>query len=241
MPDRLQANRETGDDLESLTLARRSTADQVADLLREHIVAGRLRPGVPLREAALAGSLGVARNTLREGIRVLIGEGLLRYNMHHGVVVGAPTPVDVRDIYRTRRLIETAAALQGDHAATGALGRMEQSVADLQDAVETRDWHGTVAADFEFHTRLVESLGMHRLASFHAAAMRELRLALFLLDSSADDPSLWAPQHDDICRLLRAGQRTDAARVVEQHLTECEDRVAGVVATILRISDAAAG
>ena len=238
MPDRLLANFRVGDGLESLTLARRSTADQVADLLREHIVAGRLRPGVPLREATLASSMGIARNTLREGIRILISEGLLRYNMHRGVVVAAPTEADVRDIYRTRRMIETAAALQGDHSSTSALDRMELSVTDLDAAVEARDWHGTVAADFEFHTRLVESLGMQRLASFHAAAMRELRLALFLLDSSVDDPSLWAPQHEQICRMLRAGQPAEAARIVEQHLTECEDRVASVVATILRASDA---
>jgi DNA-binding GntR family transcriptional regulator len=118
---------------------------------------------------------------------------------------------------------------------------MEQSVSDLHVAVEARDWHGTVAADFEFHTRLVESLGMHRLASFHAGAMRELRLALFLLDSTVDDPSVWAPQHDQICRMLRAGQPADAARVVDEHLTECEDRVASVVATIMRASDADTG
>jgi len=39
-----------------------SVADQVASVLRQQILTGELRPGMPLQEAPLATSLGVSRN-----------------------------------------------------------------------------------------------------------------------------------------------------------------------------------
>ena len=64
-----------------------SVADQVASVLRQQILTGELRPGMPLQEAPLATSLGVSRNTMREATRILSLEGLLKRRIHRGVVV----------------------------------------------------------------------------------------------------------------------------------------------------------
>ncbi|MBB6345514.1 DNA-binding GntR family transcriptional regulator [Nonomuraea muscovyensis] len=51
---------------------------QIADLLRERIVVGEFPPGSALpSEAALGRAFGVARNTVRRGLAILEGEGLL--------------------------------------------------------------------------------------------------------------------------------------------------------------------
>ena len=93
----------------ALRITRQSTADQVAALLRERIVRGELQPGTPLREVPLAASIGISRNTMREAIRGLVHEGLVRHNVHRGVTVTKLTENDVADIYRVRRLLECAA------------------------------------------------------------------------------------------------------------------------------------
>ena len=93
----------------ALRITRQSTADQVAALLRERIVRGELQPGTPLREVPLAASIGISRNTMREAIRALVHEGLVRHNVHRGVTVTKLTENDVADIYRVRRLLECAA------------------------------------------------------------------------------------------------------------------------------------
>ena len=55
-----------------------SVADQVAGILRQRILDGELRPGSALPEIPLANSLGVSRNTMREAVRILSLEGLLK-------------------------------------------------------------------------------------------------------------------------------------------------------------------
>src|SRR5438445_4880095 len=73
--------------MERSQIHRVSVADQVAGILRQRILEGELRPGTPLPEIPLAASLSVSRNTMREAVRILALEGLLKRNIHRGVVV----------------------------------------------------------------------------------------------------------------------------------------------------------
>ncbi|MFM8773842.1 MAG: GntR family transcriptional regulator, partial [Actinomycetota bacterium] len=52
-----------------------STAELVAERIREALLEGTLRPGDRLIEADIAAELGVSRGPVREGIRLLAAEG----------------------------------------------------------------------------------------------------------------------------------------------------------------------
>ena len=76
-------------------LQRRGSAEQIASVIRGRIAAGDLVSGNALREAELAEAFGVARNTVREALRLLTQAGLASYEMHRGVTV---RPFGVRDV-----------------------------------------------------------------------------------------------------------------------------------------------
>jgi DNA-binding transcriptional ArsR family regulator len=78
--DRGQPDRRLGAGIQ-----RQSTTEQAADAIRQAVLSGRLLPGTPLREAALAAELGVSRSTVREAARTLEGEGLVCYARSAGV------------------------------------------------------------------------------------------------------------------------------------------------------------
>jgi DNA-binding transcriptional MocR family regulator len=59
-------------------IQRQRTTEQAADVVRQASLSGRLPPGTPLREAALAAEFGVSRSALREAARTLESEGLVR-------------------------------------------------------------------------------------------------------------------------------------------------------------------
>src|SRR5207245_9566270 len=88
-----------------------SVADQVATVLRQRILDGELRPGTSLPEVPLASSLGVSRNTMREAMRILSLEGLLKRNLHRGVTVSQLSVRDGQEIYQLRRMMEIIAVL----------------------------------------------------------------------------------------------------------------------------------
>jgi DNA-binding GntR family transcriptional regulator len=216
-------------DLQDFEIKRTSTADQVATALRERILRGDLAPGTPLREVAVASTLGVSRNTVREGIKVLVSEGILTHNVHRGVTVTAVSTQDVRDIYLVRSVLETKAISQMDLSSDGPVAAMETTIRDLDAAVRRDDHESIVDLDFQFHRQIVDSLASPRLSGFYSNTLAELRLALFVLDREEGEWRSWIVHHREILEALRRRRRSEAAKLVARHLTEAELRLLAIV------------
>src|ERR1700752_4485365 len=92
----------------TLHLELSSTVDRVADELRRAVFDGELESGTPLREVALAESLGVSRPTVREALGMLVAEGLATREPNRGFPIAPPEAATVRDICRARRVFEGA-------------------------------------------------------------------------------------------------------------------------------------
>ncbi len=92
----------------TLNLEHASTVDRVVEELRRAVFDGELEAGTPLREVALADSLGVSRSTVREALAVLVGEGLATREPNRGVHVSEADPDSVRDVCRARSVLEVA-------------------------------------------------------------------------------------------------------------------------------------
>jgi DNA-binding GntR family transcriptional regulator len=206
-----------------------SVADQVAALLRQRILDGEFRPGTPLQELPLASSLGVSRNTMREAIRILSIEGLLRRNLHRGVAVSQLALRDVHEIYQLRRMLELPAVLAARRPDADLLKELRQAVEQYEEAIETQDWPRAVSHDLHFHTLLIRFHGSKRLDSFYRNTLGELRVGMVLVDRSHDDPSALIPVHREMYQLLSAGKLKECAAILEQHLDDSESRLTRVM------------
>ncbi|GAA4545367.1 GntR family transcriptional regulator [Amycolatopsis samaneae] len=200
------------------SIQRQSTTEQAAEAVRQAILSGRLPPGTPLREAAVATELGVSRSTVREAARTLESEGLVRYQMNRGIVVADVTGPDVTDIYAARAAVELAAA---DALTEHRDPVVYQNLADLVDQIESAFERGDTAAALDgdrlFHATLVAATGSPRLRRFHEQLQREQRLALALAERSRRELGRTA---DDHRRLLDAlhGSPEEARAELTAHL-----------------------
>lgn len=77
--------------------------------IRRLVVLGALRPGEKLREVRLAAELEVSRPTLREALNLLVQDGLLVQEPYRGLSVARLEPDAVRDLARTRLLMDEIA------------------------------------------------------------------------------------------------------------------------------------
>ncbi|HEK1688514.1 TPA: GntR family transcriptional regulator [Pseudomonas putida] len=84
----------------------------IEERLRSAIVDGRLPPGTALRQQELAGLFGVSRMPVREALRQLEAQSLLKVVMHKGAVVAPLIGEDAVDTYGLRVLLETEALRQ---------------------------------------------------------------------------------------------------------------------------------
>ena len=88
-------------------LARATLREGAADAMRAAVLSGRLAPGAPVVEVALARALGISRAPLREAIRELLEEGLLVQQRAWGGVTVAPLDATVaRELYTLRTTLE---------------------------------------------------------------------------------------------------------------------------------------
>jgi DNA-binding GntR family transcriptional regulator len=199
-------------------IQRQSTTDQAADAIRQAILSGRLLPGTPLREAALAAELGVSRSTLREAARTLESEGLVRYQMNHGIVVADITGSDAADIYAARAAVELAAvdALTG-HRDPAIYANLADLVEQIEHAFSRDDTAAVLDGDRLFHATLVTATGSPRLRRFYRQLQQEQRLALALAEQSSRELGRTADDHRQLLDALR-GSSEQARAQLTAHL-----------------------
>lgn len=138
-------------DTVSLSIERLSTAERVADALREQLLSGAMAPGTPMRDAELSARAGVSRTTVREALSLLAREGLLTHSLHRGMEVARLAPSDVGDIYAMRRVIELAGAAALVAAPPASLEDLELAVQAMAHAAARRDRRRVVEADRKRH------------------------------------------------------------------------------------------
>jgi DNA-binding GntR family transcriptional regulator len=109
--------------------------EQVADLIRRAIVEMRLKPGDRLVERELIEWTGVSRATIREAIRELATEGLVRTIPQKGAVVASPSLREAAEVYEVRAALEGLAgrlfAERADTAQREALARSYQAIREV--------------------------------------------------------------------------------------------------------------
>ena len=151
---------------------------QVVKLLREDILNGALQPGQRLIENVLCESYGVSRTVIREALRQLESEHLIKVLPSQGPIVTVLTEEEIRAIYVVRASLE---GLAGQLFAQNAKQKDVSAMIKLGDRLERDYRHGTVESREElkaqFYALLLSGGGneilREALRSIHA------RIALF--------------------------------------------------------------
>ncbi|CAN5240636.1 GntR family transcriptional regulator [soil metagenome] len=214
--------------LDQMRLSRTTMAEQILDVLRGQILGGKLPPGTPLREITLANKFDVSRNTVREAIRLLVHEGLVRQDMHRSAQVTQHTPADLRDILRARATLELSATGLLAWATDEQLAGLGRWVALMQQAVDAGDGNAAVEADLAFHRGVVALLGSSRLDQFYEGLQRELRLGLATLDRQVPYQGK-VREHRQLAELAAARDVDGLRAAVAAHLEETETELLSLV------------
>jgi GntR family transcriptional regulator of gluconate operon len=87
-------------------LSKASTGDRVASELRMQIISGLIESGTILSENKLAADFDVSRSPIREALKILSSENMIRLERMGAVVIGL-SEKEIEEIYDVRLLIET--------------------------------------------------------------------------------------------------------------------------------------
>ena len=161
-----------------MRLVPNSLHQEVAGTLREQIFAGQLAPGSFLDEAALCEGLQISRTPLREALKVLTAEGLLRHEPRRGCFVNEVTEQDLDEIFPVIALLEGRCAYEAARNATdadlAALTTLHERLNGHALAGRINDYYAT---NFAIHEAIILLANNRWLAQTIADLRKILKLA----------------------------------------------------------------
>ena len=215
----------------------RPAYQQVADQLRELILDGSLVPGDRLPpESEIGGNFGVSRSTVREALRVLASQGLVKTvrGTTGGTFVSHIEPDQISDFLEAGiglmsgsdalplpALLEARELLEVPATALAAERRERRHLDRLHAALEREKrsrGRSTAFQEPHFHGIIMEATGNGLLTMMTRPVFHVLRTRFLKPDSPAE---FWArvdDQHEQITAHLEAGDAEAASAAMRDHL-----------------------
>ncbi|NAS26086.1 FCD domain-containing protein [Herbidospora sp. NEAU-GS84] len=198
---------------------RQSLREQVAQALRDALVAGEMRPGVVYSAPVLAAQFGVSATPVREAMLDLAKEGLVEAVRNKGFRVTEMSDSDLDDITEIRRLIEVpTVARLAESGLDADFERLRPLAREIVSSAERGDLLTYVNADLRFHLELLSLAGNAHLVE----VVRELRgrARLYGLKGLADAGKLVdsAREHVELLDALIEGDRAAAEHIMGHHI-----------------------
>ncbi len=200
--------------------------DEVAQELRERIYAGTYQLGMQLRQEQLADELQVSRTPLREALRVLEREGLLRSQPGRGARVVSADVKKLLDAYQLREVIDgLAARLAAESADEAARCRLPQLVEEQKAALEP--WHPAtyILRNVEFHIAVIELADNEFVAGQIPLVRMTSQVFMPVGPVEEGRATLAVSEHGRVAGAIAAGDAEEAERLARAHIATTIERL----------------
>jgi len=203
-----------------MRLIHNSLHDEAAAALRDRIFAGELGPGTFLDEVQLAEEMKISRTPLREALKVLTAEGLVRHEPRRGCFVNEVTEQDLDEIFPVIALLEGRCAFEAARNATDAdLTALEALHDKLNKHAKAKRINDYYDANFAIHEAIITLANNRWLASVITDLRKIVKLARLqqLHAPGRLDQSL--SEHMAVFAALKARDAEGAEAAMRTHLT----------------------
>lgn len=203
-----------------------SLQGMVYDRIREDILNGVYKENDELREMTIGAELGVSRTPVREALRQLELQGLVKIVPNKGARVIGISNKDLKDIYEMR------ARLEGLCARWAVKNATEEDIARLDEICELSEfccmkkkYDKVLELDNEFHEQLykmADSKMLHRTMSDLHHYVEILRKKTL---SSEDRAAYSIKEHRDIIDSIKAKDADKAEQLAVHHMKKTIDNI----------------
>ncbi len=196
--------------------------EQVADILRDAILDGRLPLGSPLIEVQVARQLGTSRAPLREALRQLEQEGLVTTVQHRGSAVVTLADADLEEIFSLRATLECFAVRRvferGDVEAL--ISTLAQRVDKIASCLQMGDLAKAQEEDFRLHESIIRASLHSRLMHSWETMKGQIRLAFRAFHQHPEYPGFanLVERHQAILAALTERDVSKAEATIQDHI-----------------------
>ena len=193
--------------------------DQILPHLRRDIVENRWKSGERLSEPLLCRQFGVSRTPLRQALKTLEAEGLVRLVPHVGAVVTDPGATEIGETMEILIGLEQLAAVRvAQSRPPKVLQEIRRIFRDMKQAARRGDASRYYELNNDFHLSIVRGTGNRSLVDLHEKIMwhvhRERHRANVVGPVTVES----AESHDGIVHAILEHRAEAAGRAMRQHL-----------------------
>jgi GntR family transcriptional regulator, vanillate catabolism transcriptional regulator len=210
-------------------ISNQSLADQARDLIREAIFNGKIKPEERLTIERIAAEFGISRTPVREALKALETDGIVRIEPHRGAVVQRFDEDELYDRYSIRALLEGyAGELACQRDALAVARDLERNCAELKKAMGSARSDNLdtiqvlVQLNLQFHERILEASGSATLRRLLETLRMPFAYRLYNW-RVPQRQNISLDFHRKIAKAFRARQPDQVRRLMEAHVLEARD------------------
>ncbi len=206
----------------------RSLADAVADALVNAVAQGILQPGQRLIEAELAGQLNISRVPVREAIKILQTQGILKAAPNQGARVASFNTSDFDQVTEVRLALERIAAhhaMETYKREPRRLDFLRENVSRMERASHWSDWAELRKLDVAFHHEFCKASDNEIVLSLWEALARRINIIFGKEIASERNFQVVVSQHEKLIALFEAGD-PDIEDAIQSHILRLHRKTA---------------
>lgn len=197
-----------------------TSSDSVYMELRGKILSRELKPAQRLLEVKIANEMGVSRTPVREALRRLANEGLVKIVPNSGARVASPSSHEMDNSYSVREYLENMsvelACRTGMDKRT--LERLDGLVRDGDAAYDAGDVDAFLAANNDFHRIIAEAGKNYVLSDYVDNIIQRTNVYIYFYSKFIEAENKSSGEHRAILRAIAQRDRIGAQELMKQHL-----------------------
>lgn len=193
--------------------------------LRKEILEGVQRPGSSLSVSATAARLEVSAVPIREALRRLEGERLIRFETNVGAIVAPISREDLRDVYETRRVVEAGAVRVAVDTDSIDKTHLEDVFKKMSTAYQDSDHVSAYTLHREFHRMIVATKTQPRLNAMTRSLLDASDRYLRLVPGLPNEADVLVAIHGDIAHAILNSDGQGAYDAAVRHMDYSLDRL----------------
>ncbi len=198
----------------------RSLREHVHEELRQAIISGRLKTGAKLNERQLAADLGTSTSPLKEALRQLEAEGLVRTEPRRGSYVTFSAR-QAEEMTLARAALESIIARQAaKHAPQEAFDLLQAVIGKMRAAMESGDVERLIVLNEEFHDAIHDASGCDYLRRLQNAQRTYDHAARVTVLSREEVRRASFHEHEAIMKAIVSRDEDGAERLMRKHIMD---------------------
>ena len=204
--------------------------DKIYLSLEEAILEGKVKPGDRLIEDELSKGFGVSRGPIREALRLLEKDGLVKRVPRKGAIVEWISKDDISEMFEVRSVLEgLAARIFCGRATDEELSGLEGIYEQMGVEIERKNTLKYRKLNREFHTLIIRGSRNRKLQEISEKFEKQIRWFQKMALSSVGRPEISLKEHKSILDAFMRRQPEEAEREARKHIEHASIMFEGII------------